>query len=128
MSTSSADLDGQLRASQTSQTLATSQAGNSGRFTTADIPVEELVAHLLAAKRALSSINTVWRANEIVTSARAALEESVVLNSRAGFIRNAISQQTKLLDRVKKGVENVYNDGQHEFEVRLLHAETSPAD
>lgn len=85
-----------------------------------EIPLETLVSHLLSAKRALSSINTVWRANEIVTSARSALEESVILRSRSGFLQRGIEQQTRLLKKVKTGVENVYKEGQQEFEVCLL--------
>ncbi|TVY58776.1 Autophagy-related protein 17 [Lachnellula cervina] len=71
-----------------------------------DVSLQTLVSHLLASKRSLSSINTVWRANEIVTSARAALEESVVLSARTGFLRNGIFGQVKILKRVRNGVEN----------------------
>lgn len=82
-----------------------------------DIPLETLVSHLLASKRSLSSINTVWRANEIVTSARAALEESVVLSARTGFLRSGISEQVKILRKVRGGVENIYKEGQRDFKV-----------
>ena len=82
-----------------------------------DISLETLVSHLLASKRSLSSISTVWRANEIVTSARAALEESVVLSARTGFLRSGISEQVKLLRKVRGGVENVYKEGQRDFKV-----------
>ena len=82
-----------------------------------DIPLETLVSHLLASKRSLSSISTVWRANEIVTSARSALEESVILSARTGFLRNGISEQVKILRKVRGGVENVYKEGQRDFKV-----------
>jgi autophagy-related protein 17 len=82
-----------------------------------DIPLETLVSHLLAAKRSLSSISTVWRANEIVTSARSALEESVVLSARTDFLRSGISEQAKILRKVRGRVENVYKDGQKDFKV-----------
>jgi autophagy-related protein 17 len=82
-----------------------------------DVSLETLVSHLLASKRSLSSINSVWRANEIVTSARAALEESVVLSARTGFLRNGISGQVKILRKIRSGVENVYKDGQRDFKV-----------
>ncbi|PBP16165.1 kinase activator [Diplocarpon rosae] len=80
-----------------------------------DISLESLVTHLLASKRSLASISTVWRANEIVTSARSALEESVVLSARTGFLRNGILEQVKILRKVKSGIESVYNDGQRDF-------------
>lgn len=82
-----------------------------------DIPLESLVAHLLASKRSLSSINTVLRANEIVTSGRSALEESVILRSRTGFLKRGISQQAKILQRVRSGIENIYDDVQNDFQV-----------
>ena len=82
-----------------------------------DIPLETLVSHLLASKRSLSSISTVWRANEIVTSARAALEESVVLNARTSFLRSGISEQVKILKKVRGGIENIYKEGQRDFKV-----------
>ncbi len=82
-----------------------------------DISLETLVTYLLASKRSLTSISTVWRANEIVTSARSALEESVVLSARTGFLRSGISEQVKILRKVRGGIENVYKDGQRDFKV-----------
>ena len=79
--------------------------------------LEKLVDYLLASKRSLSSTEHVWRANEIVTSARAALEESVVLGSRTAFLRSGVDEQVKLLRRVKDGVDNVSKEAQAEFEV-----------
>jgi autophagy-related protein 17 len=81
------------------------------------VPLEALVSHLLASKRSLSSISTVWRANEIVTSARSALEESVILSSKTIYLRDGISEQVKVLRMVRGGIENVYKEGQREFEV-----------
>ena len=82
-----------------------------------DISLETLVSYLLASKRSLSSISTVWRANEIVTSARTALEESAILSARIGFLRDGISEQVKILRRVRRGVENTYKEGQKDFKV-----------
>lgn len=82
-----------------------------------DPTLETLVSHLLASKRSLSSISTVWRANELVTSARAALEESVVLDARTGFLRSGISAQSKILRKVRAGIEGVYKEGQRDFKV-----------
>ncbi|ESZ95780.1 hypothetical protein SBOR_3797 [Sclerotinia borealis F-4128] len=89
-----------------------------------DIPLETLVSHLLASKRSLSSISTVWRANEIVTSAKHALEESVILNARTGFIQSGINEQLKILRKVRNSIEFVYIDGQKDFKnvIRTLDA------
>src|SRR5277367_4393420 len=89
-----------------------------------DVPLKTLVSHLLAAKRSLSSINTVWRANEIVTSARSAVEKSIILDSRTAFLRRGISQQAKVLRKVRNGVDHVYKEGQRDFQetIRSLDA------
>ncbi|QSZ31503.1 hypothetical protein DSL72_001070 [Monilinia vaccinii-corymbosi] len=81
-----------------------------------EIPLETLVAHLLASKRSLSSISAVWRANEIVTSAKRALEESVILNAKTGFVQSGIIEQAKILGTVRNSLELVYNDGQTDFQ------------
>jgi autophagy-related protein 17 len=82
-----------------------------------DVSLETLVSHLLASKRSLSSISSVWRANEIVSSARAALEESSVLSARTEYLRTGISEQVKVLRKVRSGVEDVYKYGQQDFKV-----------
>src|SRR5213595_157473 len=77
--------------------------------------LETLVAHVLAAKRSLSSIHNVWRANEIVTSARSRLEESVVLSSRNTFLRRGVRSQVQVLRKVRQRIEAVARDGHEEF-------------
>jgi autophagy-related protein 17 len=89
-----------------------------GSLASSSKPVlDSLIAHLVASKRSLSSIDLVWRANELVTSARAALEESVVLGARSGFLKRGIAGQAKVLCRVRDGIENVAREGQVEFDV-----------
>lgn len=77
--------------------------------------LETLISHLVAAKRSLSSIHHVWRANEIVTAARSALEESVVAYSRTGFLRHGLNNQLRLLYSVRNEVEEVSRRGRAEF-------------
>jgi autophagy-related protein 17 len=79
--------------------------------------LETLIDHLVASKRSLSSIDLVWRANELVTSARAALEESVILGARSSYLKQGIIGQAKVLRRVRDGIEDVAREGQAEFEV-----------
>lgn len=52
-----------------------------------------------------------------MTSARSALEESVVLNARAAFLRSGINEQIKILRRARGGAEIVYKEGQRDFKV-----------
>ena len=81
--------------------------------------LDNLVSHLVAAKRSLSSINHVWRANEIVTAARGALKESVILSARTGFLRRGLDEQIRLLYDVRHEVEEVANRGRNEFSAAL---------
>ncbi|MCJ1297391.1 autophagy protein 17 [Hypocenomyce scalaris] len=91
--------------------------------------LESLVSHLLASKRALSSINHVWRANELVTSTRACLETAVITSARTSFLRRGISSQLDLLysvqscnEEINKGAADEFKDaikGLDEAEARL---------
>jgi autophagy-related protein 17 len=93
-------------------------ASTHGNLASSSKPVlDSLIAHLVASKRSLSSIDLVWRANELVTSARAALEESVILGARSGFLKQGISGQAKVLRRVRDGIGDVAREGQVDFEV-----------
>lgn len=83
---------------------------------TVDIPIEILIDHLLNAKKALSSVGTLWHANKIVSTAQSALEESVIITARMGFVQRGITQQVKLLDRARSGIQTVYEDGQVDFQ------------
>jgi autophagy-related protein 17 len=96
---------------------ASSSPVNSAHEDVTDIPTATLIQHLLTAKKALSSVGTLWRANEIVSTAQSALGESVILTARTGFLRKGMSQQVRLLEKVRSGIQAVYNDGQADFEV-----------
>ncbi|XRM39205.1 Autophagy-related protein 17 [Aspergillus tubingensis] len=89
--------------------------------------LDSLISHLVAAKRSLSSINHVWRANEIVTSARSALEESVVISARTGFLRRGLNNQLRLLYSVRSEVEEVSLRGRSEFASVLKSLDTADA-
>lgn len=79
------------------------------------MPVETLVQHLLDAKRSLSSMTLVLRANELVTFARHSLEESTILSAQSQFLRQGISAQVRLLLRVRKSMNKAYEAGKREF-------------
>ena len=84
-----------------------------------DLPIETLIDHLLNAKKALNSIDTLWRANDIVSTAQAALEESVIISARTGFLRRGITQQVRLIEKTRNGLEQIKRDGDAEFTVSL---------
>ncbi|KAI1812058.1 kinase activator [Poronia punctata] len=79
------------------------------------VPVERLVQHLLDAKRSLSSMRLVLRANELVHAARQAHEESVILSAQTQFLRRDIDQQMRLLLRLRKGLNRAHDEGKRKF-------------
>ncbi|KAJ5280737.1 Autophagy-related protein 17 [Penicillium angulare] len=89
--------------------------------------LDALISHLLAAKRSLSSISHVWRANEIVTAARSALEESVVVSSRTSFLRRGLHNQLRLLHDVRSEVEEISFRGREEFSEALQTLDAADA-
>ncbi|KAI0526410.1 kinase activator [Xylaria bambusicola] len=91
------------------------------------VPVESLVQHLLDAKRSLSSMGLVLRANELVHVARHAHEESVILKAQTQFLRRGISEQMRLLLRIRKDLMRTYDDGKREFKhiIKTLDATNS---
>lgn len=79
------------------------------------VPVEVLVEHLLAAKRALSSVTLVQRANDLTTHARQLHEESVVLDAQMAFLKRGISDQLRLLKRVQRSMIHTYDMSNREL-------------
>ncbi|KAM3553336.1 hypothetical protein MY1884_006725 [Beauveria asiatica] len=84
---------------------------------TANIPLETLVTHLLAAKRSLSSMNHVLRANEIATSSRNAHEEAALLSAQASFLRGATLDQAAILVKVRRSLQSTYDWSKRDFRV-----------
>lgn len=89
--------------------------------------LDTLISHLVAAKRSLSSINHVWRANEIVTSARSALEETVIVSARTGFLRRGLNNQLRLLYGVRTEVQEISLRGRSEFSNALKTLDAADA-
>lgn len=91
---------------------------------TDDVPVEVLVEHLLAAKRSLSSMNLVLRANDLATRGRLLHEEAVILSAQTAFLRRAIDEQVRILQRIRKGMTRAYESGKKDFKnlLRTLDA------
>ncbi|KAI4111066.1 MAG: hypothetical protein LQ339_000794 [Xanthoria mediterranea] len=77
--------------------------------------LDTLVSHLVASKRSLSSIEHVWRANEIVTSTRLHLEASVITSARTSFLRAGITTQLHTLQRVHAHSKAIETEGAKEY-------------
>lgn len=93
------------------------RSGEQRASTSSTIPLETLVTHLLAAKRSLSSMNHVVRANELATSARNAREEAALLSAQAGFLRGATLDQAAILVKVRRSLQATYDWGKRDFRV-----------
>ena len=78
--------------------------------------LDSLIPHLLASKRSLSSITSVYRANEICSSTRLALEQSATTIARTSFLRSSITAQLDLLHQVQGQTTGAAKEGRTQFE------------
>ncbi|CAK7228155.1 hypothetical protein SEUCBS140593_006820 [Sporothrix eucalyptigena] len=83
------------------------------------VPVETLVEHLLAARRALGTISQVLRSNEMATSARELYTQAMVDAARTGFLRKGIRQQAAVLLQIRRGMSKAYDAGRRDFRVLI---------
>jgi len=78
--------------------------------------LEILVTHLLAAKRSLSCVEQVYRANDLVIQTRQALENQAKLIARTIFLHNGSSAQVKILGQVQSHINNIAQEGESDFQ------------
>ena len=79
-------------------------------------PFESLIPHLLASKRSLSSVSSVYRANELCSSTRLALENAATITARTSFLHSGINSQLEILRRVHDSAANNAKQGRAEFD------------
>lgn len=79
--------------------------------------LEDLVTHFVASKRSLQTQTILWRANDIVTSARELLEENALLAAKNTFVRTIVDEQLDALEAVRRGIDVVEAHAQAEFKV-----------
>ena len=84
------------------------------------LTLEHLVKHFVAAKRSLNTQTVLWRATDIVNTARDLLEENAVVSAKNTSIRNLVEQQVDALEAVRRGIDVVESEVQAEFK-QLLH-------
>ncbi|PHH64760.1 hypothetical protein CDD81_4022 [Ophiocordyceps australis] len=83
--------------------------------------IDSLVSHLLAAKRSLSSMTLVLRANQLATAARTALEEGIVKEAQTAFVHDYVVDQIALLVRVRRALHATHEWGMRDFR-KLIRA------
>ncbi|PFH63198.1 hypothetical protein XA68_16637 [Ophiocordyceps unilateralis] len=100
---------------------AASLRRSADRQSAAVVSADTLVSHLLVAKRSLSSMALVLRANEIATAARTSHEDAVMLAAHIRFLRGSIADQVAILMRVRRGLQATYDWGKRDFK-KLVRA------
>jgi autophagy-related protein 17 len=72
--------------------------------------LERLVIHFVSAKRSLTSTAHVYRANELVTTSRALIEELAALNAKNSYGRRGLEEQVDTLAAIR---DAIVDDGDH---------------
>lgn len=80
------------------------------------LSLDALVSHLLVAKRSLSSVDHVSRANDIVTATRQSLESTTVRAASTTFLQNESFSQIGILEAVQNHSKNVAQECVAEFQ------------
>ncbi|KAI5289917.1 autophagy protein 17 [Ascosphaera aggregata] len=86
-----------------------------GEHQSEPVSVDTLIRHLVHAKRHLSSIAQLYRAQNIVQLARQSLQDSVIISSRTIFLRRGLNDQLSLLYAIRQRMEDVLAKGKHEL-------------
>lgn len=87
-----------------------------------------LVAHFVAAKRALTTTTYVYRANEIVSAARQCLDDIDAATPQNTFLRGAISKQLTVLKSIRSGLEVAAEDGYADFQAMLKRLDAADSE
>ena len=87
--------------------------------------LETLVSHLLAAKRSLSAVDHVYRANHIVTVTRQALESHTVTAARTTFLRNGCTTQIQVLNQIQSQTKDIAQECVAEFQAVIRALDTA---
>lgn len=89
------------------------------------LALEEVVNHFVASKRSLNTQTVLWRATEIVSTARELLEENAVLAAKNSAIRTMVDQQVDALEAIRRGIDALESEVESEFKQLLHDVDTS---
>jgi hypothetical protein len=87
-----------------------------------NLSLNQLVDLFLASKRSLSCINQVWRAREIVHTARDAVEDNAKVSARNSFVRYAVDVQLESLEAIRLGGGLIQSETGEEHDVGKIFA------
>ena len=83
-------------------------------------PLDLLLPILIAAKRSLSTVEHVYRANDLCASTRHALETSAVTTARTTFLRSGVDSQLGVLRKVQEQTGHGLEAGRQEYREVLV--------
>lgn len=110
--------------SSSSPSPPSSPAANTLRST---LTLEQLVVHFVAAKRSLTSILHGWRANELVTSSRALVEEIAILNAKNAFARRGIEVHVGTLQDIRDEIADAGRRTTDDFKTTIAALDKADA-
>ena len=81
--------------------------------------LERLVLHFVAAKKALTATQHVYRATELASSSRALVEEIAALNAKTAYARRGVDEQLETLREIRGAVADAGEKAGDEFKVTI---------
>lgn len=81
--------------------------------------LEHLVAYFVAAKAALTAVNHVYRANEIVALARKSIETVAATHAQNSFLNRSVKKQIRVAKAVRQGLSTRADHAHADFKAVL---------
>ena len=81
-----------------------------------EVTIETLISYLVAAKRSLTSIQNVHRANTVLSEARMSVESTAALIARTTYLRRSLLSQLRILRGIQFELEGAAHAIQIEFQ------------
>ncbi|KAJ8609093.1 hypothetical protein MRB53_039292 [Persea americana] len=89
--------------------------------------LDRILSYFLAARKSLSAVEHLHRANEIVATARTSVETVVALRAKVKFLTDNAARELASLRSLRKDSEAIDTDGQQEFHNVLRKLDSADA-
>lgn len=83
--------------------------------------IDDLTAWFLSAKRSLTSVGLCHDANELVDTARAAIQEASIISARCVFLRNSLQDQLGIAGQIESAMKRRMEAGKEDVVVLSLY-------
>jgi autophagy-related protein 17 len=87
--------------------------------------LERLVLHFVAAKKALSVTQHVYRATELASSSRALVEEISALNAKTSYARRGVDEQLETLREIRGAIAGAGEKASDEFTATIANLDVA---